>query len=182
MVTWMIIACEIAFWVVIIWGLVMRYVYKKERLGFFFLGLTPIIDLILLIVTGIDLCRGTIATTAHGIAAIYIGVSIAFGKGMIQWADERFQYYIAKTGPKPNQKYGIEYAIHYFKGWLKHVLAYIIGAILLIGIMYIINDMKKTEALFNTLRIWTLVVGIDFVISISYFIWRKEKRSEKMSS
>ena len=48
---------------------------------------------------------------------IYIGVSVAFGKSMIQWADERFRYYVVKEGAKPVKRYGLDYAKHYAKGW-----------------------------------------------------------------
>ena len=68
---WIIVACEIAFWIVIILGLVTRYIVKKPKLGFLLLALTPVIDMILLIVTGLDLYNGATATAVHGIAAIY---------------------------------------------------------------------------------------------------------------
>jgi len=174
LITWFIVICEIAFWIVILLGLVTRYIVKKEKLGLFFLTLTPVIDLFLLVFTGWDLYNGAVATKAHAIAAIYIGVSIAFGKSMIQWADERFQYYILKQGPKPIQKTGLDYAIHYFKGWLRHLLAYCIGANLLLGIYFIINDITRTEALLTIFKIWSLALGIDLLISLSYFIWRKK--------
>ena len=47
-IAWTIVACEIGFWVVIALGLITRYIFKREKLGFFFLALTPVIDLILL--------------------------------------------------------------------------------------------------------------------------------------
>ncbi|QED49333.1 hypothetical protein [Cytobacillus dafuensis] len=175
---WMIVASEIGFWVVIALGLVTRYVFKRNKLGLFFLALTPVIDLILLITTSIDLYNGSKATTIHGIAAIYIGVSIAFGKSMIQWADERFQYYVTKQGPKPEKRFGLAYAKHYLKGWGRHVLAYLIGAGLLAGMIYIINDSSRTEALSGILKIWTLVLGIDLVIAISNFIWPTKEKSK----
>lgn len=178
---WLIAACEIAFWLVIIVGLVSRYIWKKEKLGFLLLALTPVIDLVLLIATSWDLAKGATATTVHGIAAIYIGSSIAFGKSMIAWADERFQYYITKTGPKPLKRYGVQYAKHQMKGWVSHVFAYLIGAGLLLGIIYFINEPSRTEALWNILKIWTLALGIDLVISSSYFIWpRRNAQSKEM--
>lgn len=95
-IAWTIVACEIGFWVVIALGLITRYIFKREKLGFFFLALTPVIDLLLLIVTATDLYNGATATQVHAIAAIYLGSSIAFGKSIIRWADERFRYYIQK--------------------------------------------------------------------------------------
>ncbi|WP_077604131.1 hypothetical protein [Oceanobacillus sojae] len=174
-IAWMIVACEIGFWIVIILGLFTRYVLKKNKLGLFFLALTPVIDFILLIITAADLYRGATATAAHAIAAVYIGVSIVFGKSMIKWADERFRYYVIKEGPKPIKLYGIEYSKHYLKGWGKHVLSYLIGAGILAGVIFLINDPSRTEALLRVLQIWTFVLGIDFIISVSYFIWPRKR-------
>lgn len=173
-IAWVIVACEIAFWVVIVLGLILRYVLKKNKLGLFFLALTPVIDLLLLIITGLDLYRGATATAAHAIAAVYIGVSIGFGKSMIKWADERFRYYVTKEGSKPIKLYGFEYSRHYLKGWGKHVLSYLIGASFLVGLIYLINDISRTEALFNVLQVWTLALGLDLIITISYFIWPRK--------
>lgn len=176
-IAWMIVACEIGFWVVIILGLFTRYVLKKNKLGLFFLALTPVIDLILLITTAIDLYQGAAATIAHAIAAVYIGVSIGFGKSMIKWADERFRYYVTKKGPKPIKRYGVEYSKHYLKGWGRHVLSYLIGAVVLMSIIFLINDASRTEALLRVLQVWTFVLGIDFIIAVSYFIWPRKKNS-----
>lgn len=173
-VAWMIVACEVAFWVVIILGLIARYLLRKERLGFLLLALTPIIDLILLIITGLDLYRGATATSAHALSGVYIGVSIVFGKSIIAWADERFRYYIVKQGDKPLKCYGYEYARHYLKSWLKHVLAYAIGIGCLFGLIYIVQSPARTEALTSTIHWWSRILGIDLLITIAYFIWPKK--------
>ncbi|WCF05835.1 hypothetical protein NDS46_15690 [Paenibacillus thiaminolyticus] len=176
-VAWAIVASEIGFWVVILLGLFVRYVLKRQKLGLILLALTPVIDLILLVTTSIDLYGGATATTAHALAAVYIGVSIAFGKDMIAWADERFRYYVARQGAKPPTRYGIEYAKHYLKGWIRHVLAYLIGAGMLFGLIYFIDDASRTEALSGVTRIWTVIVGIDLIIAISNFIWPKKVKA-----
>lgn len=176
-ILYMIIGCEIAFWVFILLGLVSRYILKRDRLGILILSCTPVIDLILLIVTGIDLYNGAIATTAHAIAAVYIGVSIAFGKSMIAWVDTYFQYYITKQGVAPVRLTGIQYAKHYLKGFVRHIVAYAIGCGLLLIVLYIIDDISRTEALSNIMKIWTIVLGVDLIITGSYFMWpRKEKQ------
>ncbi|WP_420976475.1 hypothetical protein [Bacillus vallismortis] len=178
-IAWMIVSCEIAFWIVIALGLAVRYLFKQHTLGLLFLALTPVIDLILLAATAADLYRGASATAAHGIAAVYIGVSIAFGKQMIQWADETFQYYVTKQGSKPLKRYGMDHAKHYAKGWVRHVLAYLIGAGLLAGMIYFINDSARTGALSGILKLWTVIIGIDFLITASYFIWPKKEKASK---
>ncbi|MGG3885808.1 hypothetical protein ABEV63_17660 [Brevibacillus panacihumi] len=176
-VAWMIVASEIAFWVVIVAGFVFRYLLKKQRLGLVLLALTPVIDLILLLTTSVDLYRGATATQAHAIAAVYIGVSIAFGKSMIAWADERFQYYIVKQGPQPVKRYGLDHAKHYFKSWVRHVLAYLIGAGFLVLLIYLVQDPARTEALSGMLKLWTLVLGADLLIALSHFIWPKRAKA-----
>jgi hypothetical protein len=180
-VGWMIVFCEVAFWVVIILGLVARYIFKREKLGLVLLALTPLIDLLLLITAGIDLYRGAVATQVHAIAAVYIGVSIAFGKSMIEWADQRFQYYVTKQGEKPKKLYGIEYSKQYFKSWVRHLIAYAIGATLLAGLIFWIGDATRTEALSGMLRFWSFVLVIDLVIAISHFIWPKKEKKKTIN-
>lgn len=176
-IAWTIIACEIGFWVVILLGLITRYLFKREKLGFFFLALTPVIDSLLLIVTATDLHNGAIATQAHAIAAIYLGVSIAFGKSMIRWADDRFVYYIQKQGSKPVRKTGLAHARHSMKGSLQHVGAFLIGAAFLVAMIYFIDDPSRSEALSSMLKVWALILVIDLVISLSYFIWPRPEKS-----
>lgn len=170
-ITWSIIAAEIGFWIVIILGLTFRYVFNYRKIGSFFLFLTPVIDLLLLIVTAMDLLKGGTATMAHAIAAIYLGVSVAFGKSIIGWADERFLYYIKKEGPKPEKKIGFAFARNSLKGSFQHLFAYIIGAGFLSILIYLVNDPDRSLIFFETLKVWALILGIDFIISISYFIW-----------
>ncbi|MFP7495206.1 hypothetical protein SFC66_15620 [Terribacillus saccharophilus] len=172
----LIILCEIGFWVFIAAGLVARYVFKLPRVGMVLLSATPLIDLLLLAATGFDLARGATATAAHAIAAIYIGVSLAYGKSMIRWADHRFAYYITKQGEKPKKLYGKEYTLKQIKSWLQHLLAYIIGAGLLLFVTYWIGDAERTEALTNVLRVWSIVLVIDFIISFSYILYPKKKK------
>ncbi|WP_342599394.1 2TM domain-containing protein [Psychrobacillus sp. FSL H8-0483] len=177
-IAWTIIACEVGFWVVILLGLISRYIFKREKLGIFFLALTPVIDLVLLAITAIDLYNGAIATLAHAIAAVYLGVSIAFGKSMIQWADEKFLYYVQKQGSKPVRKTGMEHARHTKKGFMQHLLAFIIGGVLLLALIFFIDDSSRSEVLWNTLRVWGIILGIDFVITISYFIWPRPVKTK----
>ncbi|RLL48288.1 hypothetical protein D8M04_03165 [Oceanobacillus piezotolerans] len=175
-IAWCIIAAEVGFWVVIILGLISRYILNRKALGIFFLALTPVIDLLLLIIVTVDLLNGGTATMAHSIAAMYLGVSLVFGKSMIRWADQRFLYYIKKEGEKPGKLYGYAYARHSLKGSFQHLIAYIIGAGILYMLILLVNDTERVSVFFDTLKLWSLVVGIDFAISISYFIWPRKMR------
>lgn len=175
LVAWTIVACEIGFWVFIVVGLMTRYIFNLKKAGLFILAMTPVTDLVLIVVTGIDIYHGATATIANSIAPAYLALSIIFGKDMVRWADKRFLYYVKREGEKPERKIGKEYAKHSMRGTLKHILAYIFGgAILLLMILYI-GDKSKTEELWATLSFWGVVVLIDIFISITYFIWPRKK-------
>lgn len=103
-----IIACEIGFWVFVVLGLLARYVLRWRRTGAVLLAMTPVVDLVLLTAVIINLQGGGTATFFHGLAALYLGVSIVYGHKMIKWADARFAHRFA-CGPAPVKRYGREY-------------------------------------------------------------------------
>lgn len=176
-VAWAIIASEVSFWIVIASGLVARYLLRRQRLGLALLMMTPVIDLILLILTAIDLSRGASATFVHGLAAVYIGVSLVFGKSMIAWADNRFRRHVLKEPVDTIQRYGMEHAIHYAKGFLKHIAAFLIGGGLLGLMIWWVGDPARTESLLGVLWRWAIVLAIDFVITVSFFLWPKKAKA-----
>ncbi|RUS47275.1 hypothetical protein [Cohnella sp. AR92] len=174
-----IIGCEIAFWVFVLGGLACRYLLRKRRTGAALLLLTPVIDLVLLIATVFHLRDGAEAGFAHGLAAIYIGVSIAFGRSMVRWADERFAYRFA-GGPPPRKKpkHGPEHARAERQAWLKHLLAWGIGCLLLYGMIALVGDDSRTKELPQVAQLWSIILLVDFLISFSYTIWpRKSKET-----
>lgn len=170
-IAWMIVACEVGFWIVILLGLVSRYLFNRNKLGLFFFALVPVLDLLLILATAIDIGRGGKPTIAHAIAPLYLGVSLVYGKSMIAWADERFRYYIKREGEKPIKRYGMDYAWHSLKGSLKHILAYVIGGALLLGMIAYVGKAAETEVFWETLKVWGIIVLIDNGISLTYFIW-----------
>ncbi|MDN4494790.1 hypothetical protein [Ureibacillus aquaedulcis] len=175
MIKW-IIAAEILFWVAILAGLFARYVLHRKRLSYLLFLLTPIIDLALIALTVVDLQSGAVATIAHGVSVIYIGVSIAYGKTMIAWADDKFQTYILKKESAKKPLYGTEKGLHELKMWGRHVLAYAIGSVMFWLIITLINS-NSTEALFNVWRIWSIALLIDGGISLSYLLFPKRAQS-----
>ncbi|WP_306610693.1 hypothetical protein [Bhargavaea cecembensis] len=174
LIAWLIVGAEIGFWVFIVAGLVTRYLLRKEKTGLVLLAMTPVLDLILLIATTFDLMNGATASPAHGIAAIYLGVSLIYGQRMVRWADERFRYYILKEGPRPAKLRGWAHARDSLKGSLLHVVAWALGGGYLLLMIVLVDDPGRTEVLGDILKVWSLVVGIDLAISLSYFIWPRK--------
>lgn len=175
MIAAMIVACEIGFWLFVLGGLACRYLLGKRQLGAVLLASTILVDLSLLTFTVIDMKNGATATLAHGLAAVYIGVSVVFGPSMIRWADQRFAYRFA-GGPKPTSKprYGVEHARHERRMWAKHLLAWMIGAAILGGMSLWVGDFDRSRELVLTIGRWGIVVLVDFLWSFSYTFWPRK--------
>lgn len=178
MIGWLIVAGEVAFWVFVLAGLFARYVLRKEKLGTLLLLGTPIIDLLLIVFTVIDLQNGTPAGAFHGLAAIYVGATVAFGRSIIAWADARFLYWFA-NGPKPagKPKYGKSRALRERLGWYKHLLAWALGSALLYGMVLFIDNPEQTKQLQQMSNVWFVILIVDFAVSFSYTLWPKQAKS-----
>jgi len=99
---WLIIGCEASFWVVLFLGLAVRYLLGWKRLSNSLLLALPALDIILLGFTALDLGNGTRANFAHGLAAAYVGFTVAFGSIAVSWADQRFAHWFSDA-PAPTK-------------------------------------------------------------------------------
>jgi hypothetical protein len=173
----LIVVAEIAFWLTLVSGLATRYVLRRPRLGLALLAATPAIDLALLAATTVDLRRGGEAALPHALAAVYIGVSVAWGRRLVDWADVRFAHRFA-GGPLPERppRFGRAHAARQRREWLRHLTAWATGtAILGIGVLAV-GDLDRTTALLNVAALWTFILAIDFAISFSYALWPRAQR------
>ena len=168
-----IVVCEVAFWVAILGGLAARYLLRRPRLGGVLLILAPVIDAILLCLVAVDLLGGGTASWHHGLAAIYIGISVAYGKRMVAWADAHFQHRFA-GGPAPERLTGKPYTIKCWRDVLLTALAVVISAATLGAIILLVNDAQRTAALWDFFRILGIILAIDFLWAVSYTIWPKK--------
>lgn len=96
----LIVACEIGLWLLLATGLSLRYLVRRRRAGGLVLAGIPLLDLVLVVATGLDLHRGAEPSAVHGLAAVYLGASVAFGPALVRWADVRFAHRFA-GGPAP---------------------------------------------------------------------------------
>jgi hypothetical protein len=180
----LIVACEFGFWLVLAAGLLARYALRRPRLGAGLLLLTPLVDVVLLVATTLDLRRGTEASVVHGLAAIYIGVSVAFGTAMVRWADVRVAHRLG-TGPAPTPppKWGHEHARHERRQWARHAFAWAVGSSLMVLAWLLVGDPERSERLLQTAQLWTLVLVVDGIISWSYtFSPRRQPEQDSMTA
>ncbi len=173
----LIVSAEIAFWLLLLSGLTTRYVLGRPRLGMALLVATPFVDLALLAATTIDLRRGGEAALPHALAAVYIGVTVAWGHRIIRWADARFAHRFG-GGPLPERapRTGRRHAERERREWLRHTVAWATGTGLLgLGVL-LVGDLDRTQTLLDVAALWTLVLAIDFLISFSYTLWPRRPK------
>jgi hypothetical protein len=169
-----IVIAEIAFWLLLGAGLAARYLLDRRRLSTVLLTSVPLIDLVLLIATVIDLSGGATADFRHGLAAAYIGFSVAFGPSVIRWADERFAHRFA-GGPPPWRppRGGRARAQYEWREFGKAALAWAISVGLLLAAIAIVGDPDRTEALARWIA--HLVLGIWLLWPITHTRWPSQQ-------
>ncbi|QLY33523.1 hypothetical protein [Nocardia huaxiensis] len=159
--------CEIGFWVMLGAGLAARYLLKLRRTSNVLLISTPLLDVVLLIATVVDLARGSTASSVHGIGAAYLGFSVAFGHSLIRWADQRVAYRFAGGPPpvKPPAHDDPKRIGYEWREWGKCLLAWAIACGAMLLLVLIAGSPDRTEALWawmgrlsTVLLIW-LVAG-----------------------
>ncbi|MEU5420672.1 hypothetical protein ACFY1P_01160 [Streptomyces sp. NPDC001407] len=174
MIVSLIIVCEAGFWVLLAGGLSLRYLARMPRAGLAVLLLEPVLELILLVATAVDLKNGAQADWKHGLAAVYIGFSVGLGHSTITWADQRFAHRFA-GGPPPVKppEYGTARTVHEWRTAGRWCLAAAVAAGLLQAAVWYVGDSGDI----SSLRAWQskmlLVVGINVLIAASYTIWPK---------
>ncbi|WP_055494828.1 hypothetical protein [Streptomyces sp. TP-A0356] len=175
MVVGLIIACEVGFWVLLAAGLAVRYLLRMRRTGVALLLAEPLLEVVLFVVTAIDLKHGAKPSWEHGLAALYIGFTVAYGHATIRWLDGHAAHRLA-GGPPPARppRHGLARARHEGRLWLRTLLATAVASALLQGaIWYVGAPAALRDAQYTALR----VLVIHGLIALSYLLWPKKAPS-----
>ncbi|MFE7131149.1 hypothetical protein ACFVIM_09850 [Streptomyces sp. NPDC057638] len=172
MIVALIVVCEIGFWVLLAAGLGARYLLKMPRLGMGLLLCEPLLEIVLLVATALDLKSGAEPDWTHGLAALYIGFTVGHGHRTITWLDGHAAHRFAGA-PRPARapRYGMARARHEGVIWTSTLIAAVTAsALLLLAIWYVDDPSRST-----TLQAWILqawkVAGIHGLIALSYALW-----------
>ncbi|MET8446550.1 hypothetical protein [Streptomyces sp. NPDC005209] len=179
MIVGLIVACEVAFWVLLAAGLAFRYGLRMPRTGLALLLCEPLLEVVLFIVTAIDLKNGAEPDWRHGLAAVYIGFTVGLGHSTIKWADARVAHRFA-GGPPPVKppRYGTARAVHEWKVAGRWILASLVAVALLQAAVWYVGDDGET----GSLRAWQLrmvwLIGINLIIAASYTLFPKRRPAD----
>jgi hypothetical protein len=176
-----IVVCEVGFWVAVLGGLAARYLLHARRLSVALLLAAPAIDVVLLVATALHLRSGATASWEHGLAALYIGFSVAYGHRMVQWADVRFAHRFA-GGPAPVGPTGAAYTRACWADVCRTLLAVLVAGGILVGLVAWVGSPTRTEALTATFPLLAVIVGIELLWALSYTIWPKAPRDEVVTT
>jgi hypothetical protein len=163
---WLIIGCEVAFWVALVLALAVRYLLRRERLSRGLLLSLPAIDLALLAFTAVDLNSGTPAE--------------AFGPIAVGWADARFAHRFAGgSAPKKAPDRGWPAVRYELQLWFRSIVAWAITLVLLSALIAWINDATISAKLMDWYRIAFGSVVLWFVFGPlwSLVFFRREEKA-----
>ena len=163
-------------------ALAARYLLQRKKLSHILLLTLPALDLALLFFTAIDLGSGTPANFAHGLAAAYVGFTVAFGSVAVSWADQRFAHKFANApAPSKPPKHGWPALRYELLLWLRCLVAVAITLVLLIGLIVFVNNESATEALNEWFGIAAGCAIIWFVLgpvwTLLFSSWRRERET-----
>lgn len=187
MIVTLIVLCEIGFWVLLAAGLALRYAAKMPRLGAAVLLCEPLLEVVLLVVTAVDLKNGADPDWKHGLAAVYIGFTVGLGHSTIRWVDAWVAHRFA-GGPPPVKppKYGMARAAHEWRVAGRWTVAAATALVLLQAAVWYVGGDGDT----GSLRAWQqkmlFVIGINLVIAVGYTLFPKrdpgrERKAKRVS-
>jgi len=159
-----IAGCEVAFWVFLLAGLFARYALRRRRLGGVLLVCVPLVDLVLVVVSLLDLRRGGEPGLSHGLAAVYLGVSIAFGPALVRRTDAWFAHRF-EGRPRPPRPRGREAVRHEWRMWGRWAAATAISN----GVALVMSLAAVAEA--DTGVLWDLPLRMALVAVVWLVGW-----------
>lgn len=174
MIVALIIACEVGFWVLLAAGLAVRYLLERRRTSVVLLLCEPVLELVLFVVTAVDLRNGAEPSWEHGLAALYIGFTVAYGHYTITWLDGHAAHRLAGA-PRPPRppRYGLARARHEGRLWLRTLVAAAVACALLQAAVWYVGD-GDTSSLRTFQWVALRALGIHGLIALTYLIWPKK--------
>jgi hypothetical protein len=171
----LIVACEVGFWVLLALGLAVRYQLKRRRTSVVVLLCEPALELVLFAATAVDLKNGAEPGWEHGLAALYIGYTVAYGHYTIRWLDGHAAHRLGGA-PKPAgaPRHGMARARHEARLWLRTLLAAAIACGLLQGAVWYVGDDGDISSLRAFQWAALRAAGIHGLVALAYFVWPKK--------
>ncbi len=169
---WLIGACEVGFWVLLGAGLAARYLMRARTLSTLLLLGVPVVDLVLVTASLLDVARGSRPGWTHGLAAIYLGFTVAFGHSIIRWADIRFAHrYAGGPAPVKPPEHGPARIAYEWREWGKAAAAWVIAFLVLAATAAVVGSSVPPVWEWTGDPLWTWAVRPGVVVLIWLVGW-----------
>ncbi|MFJ2475549.1 hypothetical protein ACIOWI_21535 [Streptomyces sp. NPDC087659] len=175
MIVTLIIVCEVGFWVLLAAGLATRYLLRMPRTRLAILLMEPLLEIVLLVVTALDLRTGADPSWKHGLAALYIGYTVGHGHRTVRWLDGHAAYRFG-GGPPPEKppRHGAARARHEGRVWLGTVVgAAVATALLQLAVLYV-GDAARTGSLESWMHTSWRITAFHGLFALSYALFPKK--------
>ncbi|MEU7722655.1 hypothetical protein [Streptomyces tibetensis] len=175
MIVALIAACEIGFWVLLAAGLSVRYLLRMPRTGLALLLCEPLLEVVLLVATAVDLKNGAEPNWTHGLAALYIGYTVGHGHRTVKWLDGHAAHRLGGA-PKPigPPRYGMARARYEGRVWLGTLVGAVVATGLLQLAIWYVDDPSRVTSLESWRHVAWRAAGIHGLIALSYLIWPRK--------
>lgn len=179
MLFYVIIACEVGFWVLIAAGLGARYFLKWKRVSTILLLSTPLLDLALLAASIWDLRSGGDAGFRHALAAVYLGYTVVFGHRTVKWADAKVAHRLGQGPPPPKPPTGWMPRFRYeLKFWFGIVAMYAIAWAVTGLFVLIVGDAEATRPVVEQMAGWAVALGIAALWPVGYLLFPSKEQEQ----
>ncbi|ADY24355.1 hypothetical protein P4U05_12275 [Bacillus paranthracis] len=205
-----LIMAEAIFWISIICFLLLRYWFEFKKLSIAFFILFIVNDLWIATMGFFDYLNTGKFSNYQLIIVIIIVYALTYGKTDFRKLDAFIQKKVAKWKGNPipelpnvKKLSGKEHAKMERKHFSIHLLIYIVAHVVLVSIFGLSDQLTDIHSIWNTLvtwfeekqphfpsnniafnnlsRVWSLILAIDAVISLSYTFFPKKGTSKNTS-
>lgn len=188
---------EIIFWVSLLGFFIIRYAFGQEKLSKYFIFIWLLSDVWLLILGILDYRKTGAFSTFQVVIIIFLFYAVTFGRNDMRKLDRWMKRKIGKWKGEPQGEvekeeklYGMKYAVKQGKEFVMHVAMF--AAVMAVlsfflefrGFDYFFETKSLGDLIKNGLfveptvgkitGVWALIVIIDAVITISYFIFPRK--------
>jgi hypothetical protein len=135
----------------------------------------PLLEVVLLVVTALDLKNGADPSWKHGLAALYIGYTVGHGHRTVKWLDGHAAHRLGGAAKPPGPpRYGMARARHEGKVWLGTLTAAVVATVLLQLAIWYVDDPSRTGSLESWRYAAWRAAGIHGLVALTYTIWPKK--------
>ncbi|WP_416829226.1 hypothetical protein [Ectobacillus polymachus] len=204
-----LIAAEVVFWVSVSTFLLLRYWFGLKKLSITFFVLFIVNDMWIATMGFFDYLKTNIFSNYQIVIIVFLVYALTYGKNDFRKLDAFMQRQVAAWKGQPIPKvegvkklYGKEHARHERKQFFIHFLVYVIAHIIFL-VMFGFSDQitsfrdienvlshwfeeKQTNfpsnnpTINNISRVWSLILAIDAVISLSYTFFPKSEGAKNV--